>query len=48
MATTIESQTAPVRGQPDSADQRPADVFVILWDYRRPGEGDDVQIAVST
>ena len=30
MATTIESQTAPVRGQPDSADQRVADIFVIF------------------
>ena len=30
MATTIESQTAPVRGQPNSADQRVADIFVIF------------------
>lgn len=30
MATTIESQTTPVRGQPDSADQRVADIFVIF------------------
>src|SRR5512132_2092829 len=30
MATTIESQTAPVRGQPDSADQQVADIFVIF------------------
>jgi len=30
MATTIENQTAPVRGQPESTGQRPADVFVIF------------------
>jgi glucose-6-phosphate 1-dehydrogenase len=30
MATTIESQTAPVRGQPDSADQQVAEIFVIF------------------
>src|SRR5215213_3856801 len=30
MATTIESQTAPVAEQPDSMGQRPADVFVIF------------------
>jgi glucose-6-phosphate 1-dehydrogenase len=30
MATTIENQTAPERGQPESIGQRPADVFVIF------------------
>src|SRR4029450_10094239 len=30
MATTVESETAPVRGRPDSADQRVADIFVIF------------------
>ena len=30
MATTIENQTAPVRGQPESTGQRAADVFVIF------------------
>ncbi len=30
MATTIESQTTPVSEQPESAGQRPADVFVIF------------------
>ena len=30
MAATIENQTAPVRGRPESPGQRPADVFVIF------------------
>ena len=30
MATTIENQTAPVSGQPESTGQRAADVFVIF------------------
>ncbi len=30
MAATIESQTTPVRDQPESTDQRAADVFVIF------------------
>jgi glucose-6-phosphate 1-dehydrogenase len=30
MAATIESQTAPVRGEPESAGQRIADIFVIF------------------
>ena len=30
MAATIESQSTPVRGQPESTGQRPADVFVIF------------------
>ena len=30
MAMTIENQTAPVQGQPESTDQRVADIFVIF------------------